>query len=128
MSDDTEVEEEDKEEVEEEPKVDPLPQNLDHASLKHLQALREEFREELSRLGAKHDSERAELREHISKLNEYIEDQKKAAESKEKSKDTDNTLVVPPDDIPPEQPNPNPQTKGEPEAPGKKRSRWKSAW
>lgn len=121
MAEETEVEEKPA------PKVDPLP-DLDRVTTKHLADLEAKFRKEMADLGATHEKERAELRSHIEELQEEREERRKAKEDEEKTKGSESTMVLPPNDIPPQQPNPNPQTKGEPLAEGKKVSLWKRVW
>lgn len=109
------------------PKVEPVP-DLDKVTTKHLADLDAKWRKQLEDMGATHEHERAELRQHIEELQEEREERRKAKEQEDQTKDSKSTMVLPPNDIPPQQPNPNPETKGEPNAAGKDRPWWKKVW
>jgi hypothetical protein len=116
---------EDKPEEKDPPKVDPLP-DLEHLTSKDLAKLRQEIRDEIAELHSSDKAEREELNRQLVELREYKEAQEKAQSERDKVEASSHTMVLPPSDIPPEQPNPNSSTKGEPDA--KPRSRWKSIW
>jgi hypothetical protein len=109
------------------PEVKPLP-DLDRITPKHLADLEAKLRKEMADLGVEHAKEKAELRAQIDELNEEREERRKAREEEDKTKGSQSTMVLPPNDIPPQQPNPNPETKGEPRADGKKVPFWKKVW
>jgi chromosome segregation ATPase len=101
-------------------KVDPLP-NLEHLTPKHLEALKRELRDEIAELHSSDKEEREELKRQLAELNEYKAKQETAQAERDKVEASQHTMVLPPSDIPPQQPNPNESTKGEPGEGGKKR-------
>jgi hypothetical protein len=122
MAEETEVDDEPKTE----PKSEPLP-DLDKVTFKHLQDLEHKLRKEYAGLREEDDRERIELRAKIEELEEEKEARKKAEEAKDHAKDTESTMVLPPHDIPPQQPNPSaPATHVD--GAGKKQSLWKRVW
>ena len=126
-AEDEHKEPEHKEEPKSETKPDPLP-DLDKITPAHLAALERKLRDEITEQHGHHTAEVTELKEQLAELQEYKDSQEQAQHDRDKVKDSESTMVLPPNDIPPQQPNPNPETKGEPGEPGKKRSRWKAVW
>lgn len=123
MSDDNKNEPEPKEEPKAE--VKPLP-DLDKITPKHLADLERKIRDEMTELHAKDHEEKEELKRQLAELQEHKEKQEKAEEEKDKTKSSEHTMVLPPSDIPPQQPNPVPTTHEGSD--GKKASFWKRAW
>lgn len=113
-------------ESEPEPTVDPLP-SLEHITPKHLADLEAKLRGELQAVRTEHATEREQLKAQIATLEEHKDKLEQAERDKDKVRESESTLVLPPEDIPPQQPTPPPS---EPigEDGGKRRSRWKSAW
>lgn len=126
MSEEEKPEEKPKEEPKKE-EVKPLP-DLDKITPKHLSDLESKLRDEIEERHAGDKQEREELKAQLKVLEEYKEEQEKAQGERDKVKGSESTLVLPPNDLPPQQPNPNPETKGEPGADGKKQSFWKRVW
>jgi hypothetical protein len=102
------------------PEVKPLP-DLEHLTPKHLEALKRELRDEIAELHSSDKEEREELKRQLAELTEYKAQQEQAQHERDKVEASQHTMVLPPTDIPPQQPNPNDSTKGEPGAEGKKR-------
>lgn len=61
---------------------------------------RAEIRAELQELGAADGKEKAELRQQVEELQEWRKQAIKAEEEREKVKDSETTLVVPPSELP----------------------------
>ncbi len=85
------------------------------------------LRDEYSELHASDKKEKEELKAEIAELKEHKEKMEKANEDRDKVKGSESTMVLPPSDIPPQQPNVGTQPPTHDQS-GKKRSRWKSAW
>lgn len=92
------------------PKPPPMP-NPDHATKSELEAhkkemeqYRRELKEELEELHQADHAEREELRRQLAEATEYINELKKAEAKRDEIKDSKTTLVLPPNDIPPQQP------------------------
>lgn len=94
-----------------------------HVRVEHLEAHAKQLRDELAALHADDKAEREELRVKLDGVMAHIEEQKKAAASEDEVKGSKTTLVVPPGDIPPAQPN-----VGTTPAPEKKEHWLKRAW
>ena len=109
------------------PEVKPLPE-LEHLTPAHLEALKREIRDEMTDLHSSDKEERAELKRQLDELNEYKAKQEAAQAERDKVETSQHTMVLPPEDIPPQQPNPNESTKGEPGAEGKPKRGWKGIW
>lgn len=104
-----------------EPDVTPLP-DLDKITPKHLADLERKLRDEITQLHGSHSTEVTELREQLSELQEYKDSQEKAQGDRDKVKGSESTMVLPPNDIPPQQPQaPKPDEL-------KKQSMWKKMW
>lgn len=105
------------------PKVDPLPplKGLTDEDLKRLET---KLRDELHELHSADKQEREQLRNELAELKEYKEKQELAQQERDKVKDSDSTMVLPPTDIPPQQPN----VDLKPEDQGIRKGRWKKAW
>jgi hypothetical protein len=114
-----------KEESKPEP-VPPLP-DLDRLSKSDLAELERRIEDRLQKVHTEHSKEREELRHDLEEVREWKAEQEKAQHDRDKVKDSTGTMVLPPTDIPPQQPNPQPQQEHITEE-GKKQSRWKSIW
>lgn len=110
------------------PKVDPLPSDVKHLSAEDLQKLELKLREEFSALHASDKAERDELRAQLDELQEYKKKQEAAEEARVKGKESETTIVVPPNDIPPEQPAAPPSAPPITGEDAPKKGRWKSIW
>lgn len=85
----------------EEPKVSE-PKGL---TMEDLEKHKREILDEIQALHGADKAEREELKAELAKANEYIEEQKKAEAKRDEIKDSKSTIVIPPNDIPPQQPN-----------------------
>lgn len=84
-------------------------------------------RDELSELHAGDKAEREELKVELAELREYKEKQEQAQAERDKVESSQHTMVLPPNDIPPQQPSPPPNTHPGVEGNGRK-GKWKSLW
>jgi hypothetical protein len=127
--DDKDVKVEDKPE-EEEVDVTPLPsaKELKTYSEDDLTNLERKLRREMSSLDKTHSEERAELRNEIEELREWKENQERIAARREKAGEDSDTLVLPPEDIPPAQPSPPPSDPHDVDSDVPRRAGWKRAW
>ena len=66
---------------------------------------RKEIKDEIAELHAGDKAEREELKLRLEHAEEVIDKYQKAEEEREKIKDSSHTMVLPPKDIPPQQPN-----------------------
>lgn len=89
------------------PKADPPKPEVVHVGMTEEQVDKKmrELRDDLSELHAGDKKEREELRAELAELREYKEQQEKNLAEKDKVKDSESTMVLPPTDIPPQQPN-----------------------
>lgn len=69
-----------------------------------------------------------ELKDQLSSITGWIEDEKKARTEKDRVKESEHTMVVPPEDVTPPQPPPTPETTEFTDDDGKKRGTWKKFW
>lgn len=67
------------------------------------------IKDDLEKLHAGDVAEREELKRQLKEANDYIEQLKKAESERDKVKESSSTMVMPPSDIPPAQPNVAPQ-------------------
>ena len=74
-------------------------------SLEQLERHKADLQAELSQLRVQDTTEKAELRVEIAKLSDYIEKQQKADAERDKISGSTNTIVIPPKDIPAQQPS-----------------------
>jgi dsDNA-specific endonuclease/ATPase MutS2 len=91
-----------------------------HLSVDHLNAHAQKLRDEMAELHGSDKKEREELKAQLDEVLAHIKEQKAAAAKEDEVKDSSSTMVVPPNDIPAQQPNVG--TTAEPEV--KKRLRW----
>lgn len=75
------------------------PPSGEHASLAALERYKAEIMREFEQQKTLDAQERQEFREALKQVNEWIADQKKAQEEREKSHDTKGTIVVPPSQV-----------------------------
>lgn len=92
-------------EVDNATKTDPDKVRDPEVKLEHLAQLKRELLEELGQIHAKDNEEKAALREQVNKLQEYIDEMEKARIQRDKVQPDDTTIVLPPNDIPIQQPN-----------------------
>jgi septal ring factor EnvC (AmiA/AmiB activator) len=95
---------------EDEPKEEPKPKEVEkvvHVGMteEQVDSKMRTLRDELSELHAGDKKEREELKAELAELREYKEQQEKNLAEKDKVKDSESTIVLPPTDIPPQQPN-----------------------
>lgn len=122
----------DEEEAKETPKAPAAP-NPDHVTKAELEAHKKEWerhkqelKDELAELHASDKAEREELRQQLDEATQYIKELKEAEARRDEVKGSKSTIVVPPTDIPPQQPQPTtPPTSG-PEA--RKRGIFSRVW
>lgn len=105
------------EEVKPEVKEVHIPPDISKADLERhrgeIQAEIKQLRDELAELHTGDKTEREELKAQIAKHEEVIEAYRKAEEEREKVKGSSSTMVLPPNDIAPQQPNTPPATGGD---------------
>ena len=95
-----------------------------HLTMEHLQEHERKLRDHIAELHAGDKTEREELKSQLAEIQEHIKAQKKTQEAEDEVKNSTTTLVVPPNDIPPQQAN----ATAESEQPTEKRSKWKQGW
>lgn len=92
-------------------------------TMQHLQESERRLRDELSSLHAGDKAERDAINVQLTEIAQHIKDQKEAQSKEDEVKETKTTMVVPPNDVPPAQPNVDGGTE-----PVEKRKGWKSGW
>jgi hypothetical protein len=97
-----------------------------HLTIDHLNAHAQKLRDEIAELHGADKKEREELRAELAEVQDHIAEQKKAAAKADEVKESTTTMVVPPGDIPAQQPNVG--TTPDTEADGTKRKGWKAGW
>lgn len=102
-------------------KVDELLQSHKHATKEEIAALKREIAEKYDETTRVDKAEREQLRAELAAVNEYVAQQKKAAEERDKVKSSSGTMVIPPGDVAPQQ-QPDKPTEQVPES---KRPLWK---
>ncbi len=78
---------------------------------KHISELRAErvkLKEELDELHSRDTKEREDIRQEVSAISAYIAELEEAEKKRDEVKGSKSTMVLPPADIPPQQPNPQP--------------------
>jgi len=83
------------------------------------------LKDDMSALHAEDTAEREKLKLELAEATEYIKQLKEAESKRDEVKSSKSTLVLPPDDIPAQQPNVSPQTA---QTPAKKQGILKSWW
>lgn len=102
-----------------------------HMTDEQLHKTKQELQDAIAELGTRDKQEKEELRQAIASINEFIEKQRKDAEEKDKVHETSTTIVIPPSDIPPANPQHHDAGGGEPVGPGagdKRRGGWRHIW
>lgn len=70
-----------------------------------------------------------ELKDALSSVTEFIEGEKKARSQKDKAKESESTIVVPPNDVTPPQPQGEPEEQSfNPSDEGGKKGGWRKFW
>jgi septal ring factor EnvC (AmiA/AmiB activator) len=82
------------------------------------------LREELASTSVEDKREKEELRAEIAELKAHKEKLEAAEEAREKTKSSETTMVVPPSDIPPQQPNVDRDNATETQGGKKPKMRW----
>jgi hypothetical protein len=86
--------------------------------IEHLENLKREILHDITELHAKDDEEKAALKKDVERLTAYIDQLEEARLKRDSIKPDDTTIVLPPNDIPIQQPNagnePPPATSGGP--------------
>ena len=88
--------------------VESLPE-LEHLTPRHLADLERKLRDEIAELHAGDKEEREALKQELAELREFKDKQEKANADRDRVKESQSTMVLPPTDIPPQQPNPTPR-------------------
>ena len=119
--------------------TDPAPPapNPDHVKKSELEAHKREWeahvknlKDEMAALHAGDVAEREKLKTELQEAKDYIEELKKAEAKRDEVKDSKSTMVLPPNDIPPQQPSQATATPGSTTGEGQARrpSIFKRAW
>src|ERR1017187_7545205 len=102
-------------EDETEPTVGHSESHADHVTKKelerHIAELRRErvqLKDEMAELHTADKGEREEMKKQIGALSAFIDELEQSERKKDEVKDSKSTIVLPPTDIPPQQPNPTP--------------------
>lgn len=98
------------------PNAQPTVEYVSRAELeRQIRELREERRQlqnQLEELHASDKAERESMRQEITAISQFIATLEEAERQKDAVKGSKTTIVLPPNDIPPQQPNPGPQSGG----------------
>src|SRR6185312_15340547 len=74
------------------------------AKIEHLEAQKRELMDEIAKVHEGHAKEREELQERVQKLEETITELKQAQDKRDEVHGSKSTLVLPPNDLPAQQP------------------------
>src|ERR1035437_9801475 len=118
---DTEVKE--VKEPEAKPETKPLTHVDEDSSLGALDKHKKQLEDRMDALHGADSKEREELRADLSEIKEWIGEQRKAQEDKDKIKESTSTIVLPPNDVQPQQPAGPKHEEGD-----KPKSFFKRAW
>lgn len=85
--------------------TDPTKVRDPEVKLEHLARLKQELLDHMTELHTKDTEEKEALKNEVTRLTKYIDELEAAKQARDKIQPDDTTLVLPPNDIPIQQPN-----------------------